>query len=59
MLAAACYAAASRAGLRIGADLAVTGFDGSVISRILTPALTTVAMPLAEVAERLVDRIVA
>lgn len=58
LLAAACYAAASRAGLRIGADLAVTGFDGSVISRILVPALTTVAMPMAELARRLVDRII-
>jgi DNA-binding LacI/PurR family transcriptional regulator len=58
LLAAACYAAASRAGRRIGADLAVTGFDGSVISRILFPALTTVAMPMAELASRLVDRII-
>lgn len=58
MLAAVCYAAAGQAGLRIGEDLAVTGFDGSAISRILAPALTTVAMPLAEVAVRLVDRIV-
>ena len=39
-------------------DLAVTGFDGSTVARILTPALTTVAMPLADVAERLVDRLV-
>ena len=58
VLAAACYAGATRTGLRIGADLAVTGFDGSTVARILTPALTTVAMPLAEVAERLVNRIV-
>ena len=58
VLAAACYARAARTGLRIGVDLAVTGFDGSTVARILTPALTTVAMPLAEVAERLVDRIV-
>ncbi len=58
VLAAACYAEATRTGLRIGVDLAVTGFDGSTVARILTPALTTVAMPLAEVAERLVDRIV-
>ena len=58
VLAAACYAGATRTGLRIGVDLAVTGFDGSTVARILTPALTTVAMPLAEVAERLVDRIV-
>jgi DNA-binding LacI/PurR family transcriptional regulator len=58
VLAAACYARATRTGLRIGADLAITGFDGSTVGRILTPALTTVAMPLAEVADRLVDRIV-
>jgi DNA-binding LacI/PurR family transcriptional regulator len=58
VLAAACYAEASRTGLRIGKDLGVTGFDGSTVARILTPALTTVAMPLAEVADRLVERIV-
>ena len=58
VLAAACYAQAGRAGLRIGEDLGVTGFDGSTVARILTPALTTVAMPLAEVASRLVERIV-
>ena len=58
VLAAACYARATRTGWRIGVDLAVTGFDGSTVARILTPALTTVAMPLGEVAERLVDRIV-
>jgi DNA-binding LacI/PurR family transcriptional regulator len=59
VLAAACYSAASRAGLRIGADLAVTGFDGSVISRMLTPVLTTVAIPLRELASRLIDRVIA
>jgi DNA-binding LacI/PurR family transcriptional regulator len=59
VLAAACYAVASRTGLRIGADLAVTGFDGSVISRLLTPALTTVAMPLRDLAARLIDRVTA
>jgi len=58
VLAAACYATASRAELRIGADLAVTGFDGSAVARLLTPVLTTVAIPLAELADRLVDRIV-
>jgi DNA-binding LacI/PurR family transcriptional regulator len=57
-LAAACYAYAARAGLRIGHDLAVTGFDGSVVSRMLAPALTTVALPLAEIAARLVDRVI-
>jgi DNA-binding LacI/PurR family transcriptional regulator len=37
----------------------VAGFDGrSVVSRMLVPALTTVAMPLAEIAARLVDRVI-
>jgi DNA-binding LacI/PurR family transcriptional regulator len=57
VLAAACYTVASRHGLRIGSDLGVTGFDGSVISRLLTPALTTVAMPLGELAGRLIERV--
>ena len=57
-LAAACYAAAAAAGLRIGPGLAVTGFDGSLISRLLTPTLTTVTMPLAQIATRLIDRVI-
>ena len=48
-----------QAGVRIGPDLAVTGFDGSVLSRVLAPALTTVAMPLADIATRLIDRVIA
>ncbi len=58
-LAAACYTAATRKGLRVGPDLGVTGFDGSALSRILTPALTTVAMPLGDIARRLIDRVIA
>ncbi|MFI5953032.1 LacI family DNA-binding transcriptional regulator [Cryptosporangium sp. NPDC051539] len=41
------------------AALAVTGFDGSVVGRLLTPALTTVAIPLPEIAERVVRRVLA
>src|ERR1700761_9413151 len=59
VLAAACYSAASRAGLRVGVDMAVTGFDGSVISRMLTPALTTMAIPLGELAKRRIRRVIA
>jgi DNA-binding LacI/PurR family transcriptional regulator len=58
VLAATCYAAAARAGLRIGPDLAVTGFDGSAVSRTLAPALTTAAIPLAQIADRLIDRVI-
>ena len=32
------------------------GFGGSVIGRMLTPALTTLAIPIADIAQRLVDR---
>jgi DNA-binding LacI/PurR family transcriptional regulator len=57
-IAAACYTAATAAGLRIGPDLAVTGFDGSLVSRVLAPTLTTVAIPLATIAARLIDRVI-
>jgi DNA-binding LacI/PurR family transcriptional regulator len=32
--------------------------DGSAVSRLLSPALTTVAMPLGDIARRLVDRVI-
>jgi len=57
VLAAAVYAAAAQRGMHIGTDLAVTGFDGSLIGRMLTPALTTLAVPTGDIAQRLVDRV--
>lgn len=57
VLAVQCYAAAYKAGLRVGTDLAVTGFDGTTASRFLVPSLTTVAMPLTQIAERIIARI--
>jgi len=59
VLAGTVYAAAAQRGLRVGADLAVTGFDGSMVGRLLTPALTTLAIPTAEVAARVVARALA
>jgi DNA-binding LacI/PurR family transcriptional regulator len=56
-LAALVYSAAARRGLRIGVDLAVTGFDGGVVSRLLTPALTTVVIPVERIAARVLDRV--
>jgi DNA-binding LacI/PurR family transcriptional regulator len=56
VLAAAVYSVAAVRGIQIGHDLAVTGFDGSFIGRMLTPALTTLAIPLTRVAQRLIDR---
>ncbi|TQS42977.1 LacI family DNA-binding transcriptional regulator [Cryptosporangium phraense] len=65
VLAAAVCAAATLRGLELTAApaeagaLAVTGFDGSVVGRLLAPALTTVAIPLAEIAERVIRRVLA
>ena len=56
VVAGAVYGVAAERGMRIGTDLAVTGFGGSVIGRMLTPALTTLAIPIADIAQRLVDR---
>jgi hypothetical protein len=50
------YAAAAQLGMRIGTDLAVTGFHGSVVGMLLTPALTTIAIPIVPIAERLTAR---
>ncbi len=59
VLAAQVYTVAGQRGLRIGYDLAVTGFDGSVVGRLLTPSLTTVAIPTEYIAERLIARVLA
>jgi DNA-binding LacI/PurR family transcriptional regulator len=50
--------AASNAGLTVGRDLAVTGFDDAPITRFLHPPLTSLSQPLDEVGERLVSMLV-
>lgn len=57
VLAGNVYAAATRRGLQIGSELAVTGFDGSMVGRLLSPELTTVAIPTDYIADRLVARV--
>jgi DNA-binding LacI/PurR family transcriptional regulator len=61
VLAAAVYTVATQRGLHIGIgeDLSVTGFDGSMVGRLLTPTLTTLAIPTTAIAERLVARALA
>jgi DNA-binding LacI/PurR family transcriptional regulator len=56
-LAATVYGVAGQLGWRVGRDLAVTGFDGSAVAGLLTPRLTTVTLPLRDIADRLVARI--
>ncbi len=55
-LAAVVYGVAAELRLRIGRDLAVTGFDGSVAAGLLYPRLTSVTIPVGEIARRVVGR---
>jgi DNA-binding LacI/PurR family transcriptional regulator len=55
-LAGVVYSVAAELRLRIGQDLAVTGFDGSAAATLMHPRLTTVAIPVDEIAGRVVDR---
>jgi DNA-binding LacI/PurR family transcriptional regulator len=55
-LAALIYPVAASLGLAIGKDLAVTGFGGSEVLPLHDPPLTTVVLPVEDIAARVVDR---
>jgi DNA-binding LacI/PurR family transcriptional regulator len=55
-LAAVVYSVAAELRLRIGVDLAVTGFDGSIAADLMHPLLTSVAIPIDDIARRVVAR---
>jgi DNA-binding LacI/PurR family transcriptional regulator len=55
-LAAIVYEVAAELRLRIGHDLGVTGFDGSIAAGLLHPSLTSVTIPVDEIARRVVAR---
>lgn len=61
VMAAAVLKVAASLSLNVPDDLSVVGFDGSILARMLTPALTTVHRPIADMAAaittRLIDRI--
>lgn len=46
---------AHRAGLKVGQDLAITGFDDMPLVQYMQPPLTSVCQPIPEVAEAVVD----
>ncbi len=48
MMAIGCLAALAEAGLRVPQDISLAGFDDIPIARYLTPPLTTVRVPIAE-----------
>ncbi len=51
--------AAAAAGLTVGRDLAVTGYDDSSLAEFLHPPLTSVRQPIAEVGRILVELLLA
>jgi DNA-binding LacI/PurR family transcriptional regulator len=58
MLAMGLLAGLHQAGLRVPEDLSVVGMDGLSIAAFTNPSLTSVAMPLAEMADAMVRRAV-
>ncbi|MEU9849643.1 LacI family DNA-binding transcriptional regulator [Streptomyces sp. NPDC047985] len=50
--------ALERRGVRVPEDVAVTGFDGIPLSRIVCPALTTVRQPIRQLGEQAVELLV-
>jgi DNA-binding LacI/PurR family transcriptional regulator len=55
-LTAMIYGIAAELRLRIGRDLGVTGFDGSVAAGLLYPRLTSVTIPVEDIARRVIAR---
>lgn len=58
LLAIRCMRAAHLAGLRLPDDLSVAGFDGIGLGEELTPALSTIVQPSAEIGRRSVELLV-
>ena len=54
-----CYDAVRDAGLRVGADVSVVGFDDIVMASWVDPALTTVHQPRAEMGRIAIDLLLA
>ena len=56
VLAAVAVNAAKSMGLRVGQDLAVTGFDGGFVQQMTEPVLTSVRIPVDRIADELIGR---
>ncbi len=58
MMALGCLAALAEAGLRVPDDIALGGFDDIPIARYLTPALTTIRVPIASLGAAALDALI-
>jgi DNA-binding LacI/PurR family transcriptional regulator len=54
VLAAVAVNAAKSMGLRVGQDVAVTGFDGGFVQQMTEPVLTSVRIPVDRIADELI-----
>jgi LacI family repressor for deo operon, udp, cdd, tsx, nupC, and nupG len=59
LIAIRCLRAAHLAGLRVPQDISITGFDGIALGEDLTPMLSTVAQPNADIGRHGVELLVA
>ncbi len=46
-----CLRAAVDLGIKVPTDLSVIGFDGIFVTNVVTPRLTTIVQPIAEIAD--------
>lgn len=58
MMAIGCLAALAEAGLRVPEDIALAGFDDIPIARYVSPALTTIRVPIAALGAASLDALV-
>ena len=56
-LAAAATNIATAMGLRVGHDVAISGFDGGPLQQMIEPPLTTVRVPVERIAAAVIDRL--
>lgn len=55
MLAAGALRAIEKAGLRVPEDIAVVGFDGTELSEMVSPSLSTIEQPSRDIGRKAVD----
>jgi LacI family transcriptional regulator len=59
IMAAGVLKVAARRGIAVPAELSVVGFDGSILTRMLTPALTSVLRPFGDMAAAAAEQLIA
>ncbi|KGX84787.1 LacI family DNA-binding transcriptional regulator [Pontibacillus litoralis] len=57
-VAAGIVYAAMKQGIRVPEDLAVVGFHNDTISRLMNPAITTIEVPIVEMAEKSIEQLI-